>query len=36
MYKVVKEIRPEEVEMKKTFADTMEEMARKGRCRRIL
>lgn len=29
MYKVVKEIRPEEVEMKKTFADTMEEMAAK-------
>ena len=29
MYKVLKEIRPEEVEMKKTFADTMEEMAAK-------
>ncbi len=29
MYKVVKEVRPEEVEMRKTFADTMAEMAAK-------
>lgn len=29
MYKVVKEIRPEEVEMRKTFSDTMDELAAK-------